>query len=186
MSDQVVHGFTRSATGRIVLRIDDLERGLLSSLLEQLMEILQPEDREVGDPLQDLVGIDAHAEPPSDDVLARLLPDAYSDDLEAAADFRRFTERGLRQDKIAHARQALDSLAASGAKVTVSPDQAHSWLLALTDLRLALGTRLGVSEDNHDELIARAEQDPQASAIHVYDWLTYLAETLVRCLQSED
>lgn len=182
-SDSVpVHGFTRTFTGRIVLRVDVVERGLLISLLEQLIDLLSPAPTTDVDPLQAMVGIDAQANRPTDEVVARLLPDAYSDDEEASADFRRFTERGLRETKVTHARQVLEALGTGSTKITMSPEQAESWLLALNDLRLALGTRLGVSDDNHDELIAQAEENPEVAAIHVYDWLTFLSETLVRCL----
>ena len=43
-------------------------------------------------------------------VLARLLPDAYRDDTEAAGEFRRFTEQDLRSGKVAAARTVLDTL----------------------------------------------------------------------------
>ena len=46
---------------------------------------------------------------PDDPVLERLLPDGYSEDEEGAedanADFRRYTERGLRDGKVANARR---------------------------------------------------------------------------------
>jgi len=184
MSDEV-HGFIVSSTGRIILRIDVVERGLLVSLLEQLIELVAPEDAdEDADPLARMVGIDAQALPPQDLVLARLLPDAYRDDDQAAGDFRRFTERGLREHKQANARTALDSLAGSGAKVTLTPDQARSWLGVLTDVRLALGVRLELTDDNHEELLSLPDHDPRAASIHMYDWLTYLQETLVRCLMA--
>ena len=44
--------------------------------------------------------IDPDAERPDDPALARLLPDAYADDDEASAEFRRFTERTLRETKM--------------------------------------------------------------------------------------
>jgi hypothetical protein len=66
--------------------------------------------------------------------------------------------------------------------VVVSADEAPAWLGVLTDLRLALGTRLGVTEDNHEELAALPDDDPRAGTFHVYDWLTFLQETLVRAV----
>jgi hypothetical protein len=182
MSDEV-HGFIISSTGRIILRIDVIERGLLMSLLEQLMELVAPEEAdEDADPLARMVGIDAQASPPQDPVLARLLPQAYRDDEQASDDFRRFTERSLREHKQFNARTALDSLVGSGAKVTLSPQQAQAWLGALTDVRLALGVRLELTDDNHDALLSLPDDDPRAASVHIYDWLTYLQETLVRCV----
>lgn len=179
----MIRGFTRSLTGRIVLRVDVVERGLLRSLLEQLIEFVAPEEIDPdADPLAALIGIDVDAHRPDDPALARLFPDAYADDPQASQDFRRYTERGLREAKVAAATTALQTLDASGEKVTLTPDQAKAWLTALTDIRLALGARLELTEDSHDELANLPEDDPRSGTFHVYDWLTYLAETLVRCL----
>jgi Domain of unknown function (DUF2017) len=178
-----VHGFRRTATGRLVLRVDEVEKGLLGVLLDQLEEFVAPEDLDPdADPLERLVGIGPSTDRPDDPALARLFPDAYREDDEAAAEFRRFTERSLRETKVANARTARDTLQRSGEKVVVSPSEAQAWLGALTDLRLALGSRLGISEENHDELAALPEDDPRAATFHVYDWLTFLQETLVRGL----
>lgn len=178
-----VHGFRRTATGRVILRVDAVEKGLLTSLLEQLLEFVAPEDAdESADPLSRMVGIDETAERPDDPALARLFPDAYLDDGEAAADFRRFTERSLRESKMAHAHTALDSLRRSGEKVTLSADEASAWLGTLNDIRLALGARLAITEDSAEEFAALPDDDPRAATFHVYDWLTFLQESLVQSL----
>ena len=124
------------------MRVDVVEKGLLTTLLEQLVEFVTPEGSGVEDPLVQLVGIDPEAELSDDPAMARLFPDSYHDDPEGAAQFRRFTERSLRDTKLAHAATALDSLRRSGEKVTLSEAEAGAWLGALNDLRLALGTRL--------------------------------------------
>ena len=72
-----VHGFKRTLTGRIVLRVDVVEKGLLTTLLEQLVEFVTPESSGVEDPLVQLVGIDPEAELSDDPAMARLFPDAY-------------------------------------------------------------------------------------------------------------
>lgn len=177
-----VQGFRRTATGRIILRVDVVEKGLLTTLLEQLAEFVTPDVAEDEDPLVQLVGLDPGAERPEDPALARLFPDAYLDDAEAAAEFRRFTERDLRDTKLAHATTALETLRRSGEKVTLSADEAAAWLGALNDVRLALGTRLGITEEGMAEFAELPDDDPRAATYHVYDWLTYLQETLVRAL----
>ena len=177
-----VHGFQRTVTGRIILRLDVVEKGLLTSLLQQLLDFVTPEVDEDEDPLVRIVGLDPDAERPEDPALARLFPDAYLDDPEAAAEFRRFTERTLRETKVAHASTALETLRRSGEKVTLTADEAGAWLGALNDVRLALGTRLGVTEEGMAELAALPEDDPRAATFHVYDWLTYLQESLVRAV----
>jgi hypothetical protein len=177
-----VHGFQRTLTGRVVLRVDVVEKGLLSSLLEQLVEFVTPDGVEDEDPLVRLVGLNPDAERPEDPALARLFPDAYLDDPEAASEFRRFTETSLRETKVAHATTALETLRRSGDKVTLSAQEAQAWLGALNDVRLALGTRLGVTEEGMAELAELPDDDPRAATFHVYDWLTFLQESLVRSL----
>ncbi len=180
-----VHGFRRTATGKLVLKVDDVERGLLMTFVSQVLALVSPEDDPWGadaDPLARMVGIDPDAERPDDPALARLLPDAYADDDEASSEFRRFTERSLRETKMNHAATVLRALAEADRKVVVPDDEIASWMGALNDLRLALGTRLGLTEDNHEDFYDLDEDDPGFVQVHVYDWLTFLQETLVQAV----
>jgi hypothetical protein len=180
------YGFRRTIGGRIVLRSDELELGLLADLVTQLTDFVAPDDGPDEDPLARLVGIDPDAERSDDPALARLFPDAYTDDEDASSQFRRFTERSLRDTKLAHASTVLDCLARSGEKVTLSDAEAQAWVGTLNDLRLTLGSRLGVEEHNHDMFASLPEADPAFATYQVYDWLTYLQETLVRTLSGFD
>ncbi len=119
---------------------------------------------------------------PEDPVLARLLPDAYTGDAEAAGDFRRYTEQDLRSGKVAAARTVLATLPEGGGQVRLSADDAQAWLRALNDVRLALGVRLSVTEDFEERMARLDPDDPRTAYFWVYDWLTYLQETLVRAL----
>ena len=180
-----VHGFRRTARQRIVLRADDVERGLLTELVSQLVTLVTPDEDPFGadpDPLAAMVGIDPFAERPEDPALHRLFPDAYTDDEEAAGEFRRFTERSLRDTKLANARTVLDTLERSGSKVVVSDGEAAAWLGTLNDLRLTLASRIGLDEDNHEAFYALPESDPAFALFHIYDWFTFLQETLVNAL----
>jgi len=177
-----VGGFSKSLTGRVILRVDVVEKGLLVSLAEQVCEFVEPESAAHSDPLAAIVGIDADAEFPDDPALARLFPDAYRDDPEASLEFRRFTQRSLQETKLAHARTVLHTLSTSGEKITLGAGDIPSWLGFLNDARLAIGTRIEISEENHDELAGLPEDDPRHGMFHVYDWLTYLQESLVQLL----
>ncbi len=129
-----------------------------------------------------MIGLTEDAELPSDPVLARLLPDAYRDDPEASGEFRRYTEQGLREGKAAAARTVLATLPPKGGRVRLSRPEAQAWLRALNDVRLALGTRLEVTDD-FDEQVARMNpDDPRAAYVGVYQWLAFLQETLVLAL----
>ena len=108
------HGFTRRRGGGVVLTLDEGEVQLLDHLLEQLVELLEPEGPDAQtqlDPLAAMVGIGTATEAPDDPALARLLPDAYGEDVEASAEFRRYTELSLRERKQAQAALARQTLA---------------------------------------------------------------------------
>ena len=137
------------------------------------------------DPLDDLarlLGQAGPATPPDDPVLARLLPDAYQDDSEAAGDFRRFTEQELRNGKAAAARTVLATLPEDGGRVRLSEEEGQVWLRALNDVRLALGVRLSITEDFEARAADLDPADPRSAYMWIYDWLTFLQETLVHAL----
>ena len=167
-----------------------VEIDLLRSLVAQLVELLQDEQPVAAvaaeDPLAALLDL-ASPERPADPVLLRLFPDAYGNDDEAAGDFRRYTERSLRDGKLRAATQVLASLDQAekrGGKlrVRVALSQTTAWLTCLTDLRLALGTRLGVEQDDEERWAALPENDPSRYVHDVYDWLGWVQETLVRAV----
>jgi len=122
------------------------------------------------------------AEPPktpADPVLARLLPDAYQDDPDAAGEFRKYTESSLREAKKYFAQTLLETLPREGGRVKLNADQARDWLRALNDVRLMFGVRLEVTEDFEDQLAALDPNDPRFAAFEVYGWLGTLQESLV-------
>lgn len=142
------------------------------------------------DGLAAMVGIDNAAQRPDHPVLARLLPDGYRDDDPAANDFRRFTQADLRAKKLADARAVRDDLAvaradptapAGGAVVRLDADRARTWLRALNDQRLALGTSLGVTDG--DVEIDVDDERPESTMGQIYGWLTHLQGTLIDCLE---
>lgn len=137
---------------------------------------------------------------PDDPAVLRLLPDASRDDREVAAEFRRLTEDDLRQQKIDRLADLFDALGGAGddAPVTVRVPVPRAAALAatLTDLRLVLGERLGVTDE---EASARLEVDvvdaepapgDHAAQARQYLGSVYLAlgwwqETLMACLLAD-
>lgn len=177
-------GFRRNRHGEIWLHMAPDDRALLDALLEQMRVLLAPDDESAPggaapDPLADFVGIDPTAVRPADPALARLFPDAYEDPDEAD-EFRRFTQRDLRAQKIRHVEMAHATLMRAN-PTRLSPEEQQAWLGTLNDLRLTLGTRLGVTEDPID-LEGRDAEDPSTSMYLVYDWLTYHQDRLVHAL----
>ena len=68
--------------------------------------------------------------------------------------------------------------------IDVELDEATAlvWLRSLTDLRLALGTRLEVEEGDEEYWYSLPDEDPRAQAHHIYEWLGFLQETLVHAV----
>ena len=169
------------------------EASLLRSLVSQIMSLVEPEgfgghDQDgAGD--DDLAALEAmlhggpgDSRPPEDPVLARLLPDGYRDDPEAAGEFRKYTEPALRSAKHQAAQEMLDTLPETGGRVQLTQDQALSWLKALNDVRLALGVRLGVTEEFEEQWGRLKPDDPQWTAFEVYAWLGAVQESLVQAI----
>ncbi len=127
-------------------------------------------------------------EPDRDDpAVERLFPDVYPEDPIEAAEFRRYTEADLHSAKLDQARAVLDSVVPAGGEVRLDEETADLWLRALTDVRLILGTRLGVQDetDIQAELDAAVGRDPASSRVDqlsVYAYLTYLQDSLVDAL----
>jgi Domain of unknown function (DUF2017) len=162
------------------------QAGVIRSLVSQVAELVSA-DAETGDGgeagnLEAELGLSSHAEAPDDPVLARLLPDAYSDDAEAAAEFRRYTEETLRSGKVASAQVVLASLPPGGGEVRLSEQECQQWLRALNDVRLALSVRLGVTDEDDDLTESLAVDDPRSAYLWVYQWLAYLQDSLLDAL----
>ena len=160
------------------VQLGELEVGMLLSLTRQMVDFVGPAGLEADDPLVAMIGIDPDAAPSEDPALRRLLPDAFVDDDEAAAEFRRFTERELRSAKVENALAVQRDLEAGA--VVVTSQSMPAWLGFLNDARLVLGARLELTEENQDELADLPDDDPRAALFGLYGWLTYVQEALVQ------
>ena len=178
--------FRRARKGGIAVTFGADEHEVLRQVLAQMLELLgEPEGASAGagdDPLARALGIGTSTEAPTDPALARLFPDGYPDDPEASADFRRYTETGLRETKRAALLVAQETLGEAPHRLLLDHDQAQAWLRALNDTRLVLGSRLGVTEDLEALLDSLGDDDPRLGLLWVYDRLTYLQESLVQAL----
>ena len=153
----------RSRGDDVVARLDPAEAGIVGLLLDQLEQLLAADADDVG----------------GDPVLARLLPEGHRGDPELAADYRELTEASLREGKAHDLATVRATLPDGGGEVRLDADQAASWLRTTNDLRLALGTRLDISEDTEPPEEIAGEEDQQLA---VYYWLTALQGSLVDAL----
>ncbi len=182
-----IDGFYRHGDNAYVVQLSESEREVLTNLVEQILELLgERADKHVDDPLAAMVGITSHDSPPEDDVLLRLLPNAYADQVDAS-EFRRYTESTLRSKKYGHSMSMRITLkTAIDGIIEVDHDGANDWLGAMNDIRLALGVRLKVEQTNHEELELLAPDDPLRGVYAVYNWLGWLQGSLIDALMDED
>lgn len=153
-----MRAFTAQPDGSIQAEIGRDEALLLQNLASQVSHLLR--DGSEDDP-----------------ALVRLLPDAYPEDAAASAEFRRFTASGLLDRKIANADVVLLSLSSAieTGIVHLHGAEVQCWLRHLTDIRLALASRLGIESDDHEPTGDRMLQE-------LYDWLGFIQNSLVEAL----
>jgi hypothetical protein len=142
--------------GRLRMKLEPVEVSLLESLLDELTVMLESDD-------------------PDDPVVARLYPSAYTDDAAAEADYRSITESGLRSDRQERVGRCAAELALGREVDLGDPDAARRWIQVLNDLRLSLGTRLGITEEEPEI----DPTDPEAQPRLVYYWLTAVQDSVV-------
>jgi hypothetical protein len=200
--------------GLYVGLLEPNERIVLQGLMQQTRLLLAPEIEPTGDAFDDLVasmglslsaadgrpaepnGLEAESGSSSfadrDPALDRLLPTAHRGDDQIAAEFRRLTEESLRQRKSGNLDVALQCVErAVGDRVVLDESQAPAFLMALTDVRLLLGERMGMRTEEDAEALHAAmedidDDDPLGYAMAWYDFLTWLQETLTQALMGTD
>ena len=177
-----MNGWKKSGRGqkvRLVASFDEQEAVVLRGLIGEVRQMLAGRTADnPADELAALTGIrTGPSTRPDDRVLARLLPDFTTEDADLAAGLRSLHEPALIEAKESAAELVLDTLPVTGGRVELQPEQGDVWLAALNDVRLALGTALDVSEDMPEQL---PPDDPRASHLGVYHWLTYVQDGLVQ------
>jgi hypothetical protein len=181
----------KNSLGGVKIRseMDAREATVLRSLVGSVVGLL--EERAAGAPTDELAAMTGlrtgHSTPPEDAALARLLPDFHrSQPDEADADTSNLNGalRGLHEpeiidDKLRASSVILQTVPNDGGKIVLTPEQADAWLAGLNDVRLALGTTLGIDADTPEVL---DEGDPRAPHLDVYHWLTWMQDSLVQVL----
>ncbi|HZQ28653.1 MAG TPA: DUF2017 family protein [Acidimicrobiales bacterium] len=142
----------RRRDGRYALKLDADERELLRSLPDQLLELLDT----------------------NDPVLTRLYPPAYAgaDDVALEAEYRRLMGSDLEDRHKAALVTLRDTIDAP----FLTEEQMGAWLAAINELRLVLGTRLDVGEEDSGEV---DPTDPRAPTLALYQYLSFLQDQLV-------
>lgn len=142
--------FSATRDGRVRVNVEDGVRTLIGSLSDQLREMLLVDDA---------------------DELRRLYPTAYPDDAERQAGFHEMVHDQLLMARL----DGIDRVEATLQDDELSIDDADAWLSTINQVRLVLGTRLDVGEDD-DPIID--EDDPRAAAQVIYQVMSHVLEEL--------
>lgn len=172
--------------GDLRLLLDPDEAAMLDQLISQLTQLLQSHSSTAldPDPLFASLEVGGSEQPPEDPALARLFPDAYDGDDEAAQ-FRRVTEQGLLNRKLQDAMQVTSALGLGGGvpgeaeyiEVDISTATLPAWVRTVTALRLAIAARIGLdTADDHARLIT---DDETRGTVLVFDWLAAILESVL-------
>ena len=137
--------------GEMVVRMHETIRSLLRTVSEELREVLLVNDPEA---------------------TRRLYPTAYPDDEKMNAEYQEMVHDQLLMQRL----DGIDELQATVDDDTITLDTADSWMATINQVRLVLGTRLDVNEDEHDI----DEDAPDAHGHIVYQVLSSVLEELTR------
>lgn len=110
--------------------------------------------------------------------LRRLFPTAYPDDPEKDAGYQILA----REELIEGRREAIEIMARSVHKEVLSLEEISAWMRTCNDLRLVLGTRLEVGE-NDEEVFAT--DDPMAPTMALYRVLGWVVSDIVDGLSAD-
>lgn len=148
----------RVGRGR-VLHLEEHEAALLRELVGETRTLLEADI------------------PRADPVIARLFPDAY-DDPEHAQTYHDMVGDELRREKVRALAAVSESLGPDGrADVELTDELTSAWLAWLTDVRLAVGTRLGVTEETMGAEVD--PESPEAPAYEALHWLGWIQESII-------
>jgi len=147
----------RRADGTFAVRLSEDERALLAGLVDQLDEL-----------------VDAG---PDDPLARRLFPVAYPDDEAREAEYRLLAGEELRSSR----RAALEVMRSTTQATVLTEDQVSAWLQSVNALRLVLGTRLDMQEDDDGTI---DPDDPEANARALYHYLSALTDVIVTGLSA--
>jgi len=151
----------RARNGTFELRLPEQERDLLRSLGPQMRAVLARRGE-------------------ADSAVDRLFPVAYPTDEDRQTEYRLLVHDELLESHLG----ALTVLEETAGADRVTQDQLSSWMRAVNEIRLVLGTTLGVTEEGDERPVDA--RDPQFDAFVVYDYLTYLQGEIIDALSAAE
>jgi len=123
---------------------------------------------------------DAIEAAPDDDDLARLRPPAYSDDPDRDLEYQLLAGEELRTSHRASFATAIEAMG----QARLSEDEMWAWLRALNAIRLVVGTRLDIADDDATGPPAIEDLPPATARLWtIYQYTTVIHYEVVRALQ---
>ncbi len=122
----------------------------------------------------ELRGLLAHSDPSRDAGVGRLFPPAYPDDPLENLEY----ERAAASELLGGRLEAIDILERTAGETSLDEDELLAWLGVANDLRLVLGTRLGVTEEMTESDVGT--DDDRRGSFATYQWLTWLVDGIVQ------
>ncbi len=149
--------FRVKRNGNVEIKITEDERQLLSSLIEQLRELV----------------LSTAPEGAVDPSLRRLYPAAYANDDQHEVEYQRSMRDQLLERRLSH----LDAVETTLDDPELNQETLNYWIMSINDLRLVLGTHLDVSEEDEPNFLD--DDDPQQHQSAIYHYLSHLLGELV-------
>ena len=115
----------------------------------------------------------------SSPMLRRLYPTAYPSDAEANEAYNELVHDQLLEQRLA----ALDTVEETMTRDELTLDELTQWMNAINAIRLVLGTRLDISED--DDPRAVADDDPDQALWVSYELLTQMLALVIDALDTK-
>ena len=115
----------------------------------------------------------------SSPMLRRLYPTAYPSDVEANDAYNELVHDQLLEQRLA----ALDTLEDTMARDEITVAELSQWMNAINAIRLVLGTRLDLSEDDDPREIA--DDDPDRPLWLSYELLTQMLALIIDALETK-
>lgn len=135
------------------LRIREEERDVVGSLMAQMRDLISERDSTAW----------------------RLFPNAYQDDPAMAAEYEDMVGDELRNGRLT----SIEIVESTIEATELTEEQVHSWMGAVNDLRLVLGTRLDVTEESQ---MSDYNTNMARSLFSAYMYLGALLEELVTAI----
>lgn len=148
--------FRRNGDGSFSITIPQQERQLLEQLIPQMRELIEGHDQ----------------------LTWRLFPNPYPKHEKAADDYAEMIGNDL-EDKHLHSLKTVEETLTA---TRLEEEQMQSWMHAINDLRIVIGTRLKVDEDTEIDDYA---DDTEQSLFLTYSYLGIMLERIIVAVAGE-